>query len=144
VTGVLALGAGVIGTLLGTTPARAGAAQNPDVTNPAIRKIIDSRLARLPAVDKSKASGVIGENNKGFLEIRGIDAVKDPKDRDAVQRLVDEENADRTTQFAEVAKAEKADASQIPKIQERYAQTFRDRAKAGEWIQLPDGVWKKK
>jgi len=138
-TAVAALGLSVC--VLGAIPARAAAAQNPDMTNPAIKKIVDARIARLPAVDKAKASGVVGESNQGFLEIRSVEAVKDQKERDEVQSLVNDENSDRHRQFAEVAKAEKADVS---KIQERYAQTFRDRAKAGEWIQLADGVWKKK
>ena len=130
--------------LIGTTPSRAAAAQNPDMTNPAIKKIVDARIARLPAIDKYKASGVFGENNQAYLEIRSVEAVKDPKEREEAKRLMNEENADRGRQFAEEAKAKKMDPSQIPKIQENYAQTFRDRAKAGEWIQMPDGVWKKK
>ena len=130
----LILGAGV-------GAARAAAAQNPDMTNPAIKKYVDARIARSPAIDKYKASGVIGENNQAMLEIRSTDAVKDTKDREAAQRLVNEENNDRNSQFAEVAKAQKKDVSEI---RESYAQTFRDRAKPGEWIQLADGVWKKK
>ena len=36
------------------------------------------------------------------------------------------------------------DLSQLPKIQETYAGTLRDNARAGEWIQMPDGKWRKK
>ena len=136
-----ALALGAIVTLSTHPVASAASAQNPDMTNPAIKKFVDSRIARLPSIDKYKAQGIIGENNQASVEIRGTDAVKDPKDREEVERLVREENADRTMQFAETAKAQKEDVS---KIREQYAQTFRDRAKAGEWIQLPDGVWKKK
>ena len=128
-------------SLTGATLARAAAAQNPDMTNPAIKKIVDARIARLPQVDKYKASGWLGENNQGLLEVRGIEAVKDPKDREAVQAIANQENVDRNQQFNEIAKDKKVDVSEI---QKQYAQTFRDRAKAGEWIQLADGVWKKK
>ena len=82
-------------SLTGATLARAAAAQNPDMTNPAIKKIVDARIARLPQVDKYKASGWLGENNQGLLEVRGIEAVKDPKDREAVQAIANQENVDR-------------------------------------------------
>jgi uncharacterized protein YdbL (DUF1318 family) len=136
-----ALVLGAFAALSIPSAAKAAAAQNPDMTNPAIKKFVDSRIARLPNIDKYKALGIIGENNHASVEIRSADAVKDPQGREEVQRLVQDENADRTAQFLEVAKQQKKDMS---KVREEYAQTFRDRAKAGEWIQLPDGVWKKK
>ena len=123
------------------TTASAAAAQNPDMTNPAIKKFVDSRIARLPSIDKYKALGIIGENNQASVEIRSTDAVKDSKGREEVERLVQDENADRTAQFVEIAKQQKKEMSEV---RTQYAETFRDRAKAGEWIQLPDGVWKKK
>jgi len=126
------------------TPAYAQGVADPEVTSPAIRKIIESRGARVASVEKYKASGVIGENNKALLEIRSLDAITDLKGRAEAQRLVKEENADRTELFAEIAAAKKVDASQIPKIQETYAGTIRERARSGEWIQMPDGAWKQK
>ena len=136
--------ASLFDTLLGVTPAYAEGVADPEVTSPAIRKIIESRGARVASLDKYKASGVIGENNKALLEIRSLDAISDLKSRAEAQRLVKDENSDRTELFAEIATAKKVDAAQIPKIQETYAQTIRERARAGEWIQMPDGAWKQK
>lgn len=141
VRAVAALVLSAIVALSAYTTASAASAQNPDTTNPVIKKFVDSRIARLPRIDKYKALGIIGENNQASVEIRSTDAVKDPKGREEVERLVNEENADRTAQFVETAKSQNEDVS---KIREQYAQTFRDRAKAGEWIQTTDGVWKKK
>lgn len=137
--------ASLFDTLLGVTPAYAqdGVAA-PEVSSPAIRRIIESRAARVAAIDKYKATGVIGESNKALLEIRSLDAITDLKSRAEAQRLVKEENADRVELFREIAAAKKVDAAQIPKIQETYAQTIRERAHAGEWIQMPDGAWKQK
>jgi len=136
--------ASLFDTLLGVTPAYADGVANPEVTSPAIRKIIESRASRVASLDKYKGMGVIGENNKALVEVRSLDAVSDLKARAEAQRLVKEENADRTELFGEIAAAKKVDTAQIPKIQETYAQTIRERAKAGEWIQMPDGAWKQK
>jgi uncharacterized protein YdbL (DUF1318 family) len=136
--------ASLFDTLLGVTPAYAQGVADPEVTSPAIRKIIESRAARVASLDKYKSAGVIGENNKALLEIRSLDAVTDLKSRAEAQRLVKDENADRTELFAEIAATKKVDATQIPKIQETYAQTIRERARAGDWIQMPDGAWKQK
>ena len=137
--------ASLFDTLLGVTPAYAqGGVAAPEATSPAIRKIIESRASRVAAIDKYKGTGVIGESNKALLEIRSLDAVADLKSRAEAQRLVKEENADREELFREIAAAKKVDASQVPKIQETYAQTIRERARAGEWIQMPDGAWKQK
>ena len=136
--------ASLFDTLLGVTPAYAQGVADPEVTSPAIRKIIESRAARVAAIDKHKATGVIGENNKALLEIRSLDAITDLKSRAEAQRLVKEENADRTELFKEIAVAKKVDSAQTPKIQETYAQTIRERARAGDWIQMPDGAWKQK
>lgn len=136
--------AGFTGSLLGITPVLADEVADPDVSNPAIRKIIDSRRARVGDVRKWKSLGVLGENNQALLEVKTLEPVKDLKDRAAVQRLVKEENADREQLFQEIALAKSVDSSQIPKIRETYAQTLRDTASQGDWIQMPDGTWTRK
>src|SRR5437870_2885244 len=59
--------ASLLDTLLGVTPAyaQAGSVAAPEVSSPAIRKIIESRAARVAALNKYKAQGVIGESNQG-------------------------------------------------------------------------------
>lgn len=113
----------------------------PQVTNPAIRKIIDSRAERLPAVNRLKAAGVVGESNQALLEIRNLQALADLRARAEAQRVVKEENADRELLFKEVARATGVEMSQLPQIRRTYAETMRRYARAGEWIQLPDGTW---
>ena len=116
----------------------------PEVTNPAIRKIIDSRAQRLEALDRYKAMGVLGENNKALLEVRSLDSLGDLRQRAEVQKLAKEENDDRTRLFTEIATAEGVDSSQLPRIQETYAETLRENARPGDWIQLGDGSWTQK
>jgi uncharacterized protein YdbL (DUF1318 family) len=136
-------GASLFDVLLGVTPAMAQVAQ-PEITNPAIRKIIDSRSARFNELRGYFDQGVLGENNKGLVDIRNLEALTDLKARADVQRLVKAENADRQELYKEIAAAKNVDLAQLPKIQETYAATLRQNAKAGDWIQQPDGKWVKK
>ena len=135
---------GLIDTLLGVTPAHAQGVPEPETTNPAIRKIIESRAARLGEINNYKSSGVIGESNKGGLEIRDLDALSDLRARAGVQKLVRAENADREQLYREIAAAKNIDPSQLDRIRETYAETLRENARPGDWIQMPDGSWKQK
>ena len=138
--------ASLLDTLFGVTPAYAqtGSVAAPEVSSPAIRKIIESRAAHVAALNKYKAQGVFGENNQGLVEVRSLDSLTELKDRAEVQRLVKAENADREELYREIAAAKKVDLSQLPKIRETYASTLRELARPGEWIQMPDGAWKQK
>lgn len=136
-------GASLLDLLVGATPAMAQVAA-PEITNPAIRKIIDSRSARFNELRKYFDQGVLGENNKGLVEVRALDAVADLKARADVQRLVRAENTDREELYKEIAAAKNVDLSQLQKIRETYAETLRQNSKAGDWIQKADGSWVKK
>lgn len=135
------------GWLLHLLPAGEALAQGdvaaPEITNPAIRAIVQSRAQRLPQLQPFKASGVVGENNQALVEVRQLDSL-DLKQRAEVQRLVKAENADRERMFQEIAAATGVDAAQLPKIRSTYAETLRQNAAGGEWIQMPDGSWKQK
>lgn len=136
--------AGLLDSLLGALPAFAEDVAAPEVTSPAIRKIIDSRAARASALADYKSKGVVGENNQARVEVRNLETLPDLKARAEVQRLVRAENADREELFKEIAAAKKVDLSQLPKIRETYARTLRDGARPGEWVQMPDGTWSQK
>ena len=115
----------------------------PEITNPAIRQIIQSRAARVKELNRYKASGALGENNKALVQVRQLDALA-LQERAAVQKLVRAENADRERMFKEIATATGTDLSQLPKIRSNYATTLRQKAKRGDWIQMPDGSWRPK
>src|SRR6185436_1941792 len=118
----------------------AGDVGTPEVTSPAIRKIITSRAARVDALNALKSSGIVGENSQALVEIRNLAALTDLKARADAQRLVKAENADREELFREIAVAKNVDAAQIPKIRETYAGTLRELARPGDWIQGADGA----
>jgi uncharacterized protein YdbL (DUF1318 family) len=135
---------GLLDALLGATPAYAQSVPDPEISNPAVRKIIESRASRLQQVNEYKSLGVIGENNEALLEVRSLDSLSDLKARADVQKLVRAENADREQLFKEIAAAKNVDASQIPQIRTTYASTLREATRRGDWIQMPDGSWKQK
>jgi uncharacterized protein YdbL (DUF1318 family) len=135
---------GPLDLLLGVSVVEAQSVPEPEVTNPAIRKIIDSRAARLSEVNRYKSQGVIGENNQGLLEARNLDSISDLRERAEVQKLVRAENADREQLYKEIAAVKNIDLSQLDKIRATYAETLRANARPGDWIQMPDGSWKQK
>jgi uncharacterized protein len=140
------LAASAAGNLLRLLPAGEAAAQevaDPGISNPAIRRIIESRAARVGELGKLKSSGAIGENNQALLEARDLQQLP-LADRAAAQKLIKAENDDRETMFKEIAAATGADLQSMPQIRTTYAETLRQKAKAGEWIQQAGGEWVKK
>lgn len=114
--------------------------------NAAILEIVDSRAARLPAIDRYKAAGVIGESNLGLIEIVDLDPIDDPDARTEVERLARAENADREKLYALLASGgtDEDREARLRGIRERYAEIMRADAHPGDWIQLPDGIWRRK
>ena len=90
---------------------------------------------RKPKIEALKKAGTIGENKSGYLE-----AMKDAKLEDADKKLLEDENKDRKTVYAAVAKKE---GSTVEKVGEIRAKQIRSKAKEGEYIQGEDGKWVK-
>ena len=88
---------------------------------------------RLPKIVDLKAKGLIGENNKGYLE-----CLKGKKDGKAI---VDAENADRKKVYAHIAKKQGTTIEVVGKLR---AKKIAEKAKAGQWIQGADGKWGQK
>lgn len=89
---------------------------------------------RLEAVNALKDRGVAGENNRGYLEIRGGGSGPE-------QQVISEENADRRTVY--IALAEQTGST--PEVVGRHrAQQLADLARRGHWIQAPNGQWRQK
>jgi uncharacterized protein YdbL (DUF1318 family) len=88
---------------------------------------------RLPQVQALKGLGTVGENNRGFLEVRGGTG--------DVAAVVAAENQDRTIVYAEIAKRTNASADQVGRAR---ALKIAQRSRPGEWVQDEGGNWKKK
>lgn len=95
--------------------------------------IKEQMAARIPALNALKDQGVIGENNKGFVEYRTADKPE--------QALVQAENNDRAAVYAAIGKSQGASPALVG---ERRAAMIAENGQAGQWFQKPDGTWYKK
>ena len=89
--------------------------------------------SRLPSLDALKASGSVGENNRGFVEVRGGGG-------DA-SSVVSAENNDRETVYAAIA--EKTGSTSAAVGRARAHKIAADSA-GGVWVQKEDGSWSRK
>ena len=90
-------------------------------------------LARLPQIDSMKSSGILGENNRGFLEFVG--KVKQNQD------VVEAENLDRQKVYNAIAAKEGTSSDLVGR---RRAMQIAENAVAGTWLQAADGHWYQK
>ena len=105
--------------------------------------------ARLPAIDKLRDSGAVGDGKDGLLMVRD-EKLMTPESR----RLVDMENGNRRTAINGMARAiirinrvpeNESNLKQVlPQAVEQFAALRRDSAKKGWWIQDQYGNWTKK
>jgi hypothetical protein len=89
---------------------------------------------RLPAIDGLKDRGVAGENNRGFLEVRGTANATE-------QKTISDENADRREAYGIIAAETGSDLDSVGR---RRAQQIAIASKRGVWMQSASGEWRKK
>jgi len=95
---------------------------------------IKTRMAeRLPVIKELKAKGIIGENNRGYLEFTGTNRKKND--------VVTAENNDRGATYRDIAKSQGAT---VDFVGMRRAKQITERASKGEWLQDEQGKWYKK
>jgi uncharacterized protein YdbL (DUF1318 family) len=92
----------------------------------------DRMKARLPEIIALKAQGVVGENNRGYLEFIGT-KVK--------EALVKAENSDRKKVYMAIAGQQGAS---LEIVEKRRAAQIASKGRPGEWFQDPGGKWYKK
>ena len=97
----------------------------------AVRERMEKRLG---AVTELKNKQIIGENNRGFLEVRGT--ALGPADQ-----TVADENSDRRTVYAAIAAETGASANEVGR---QRAEQLLSLAKRGHWVQESSGEWRQK
>jgi uncharacterized protein len=116
---------------------------NLDISTPQIRAVTGSMQQRFSQLEKYFASGAIGLKSDGLIEVRDQNAIP-LAERAVVKRLVTEDNADRTTLYAEIARANghpewEADIRKI------FARRWVERgAQPGWYYQDASGNWVRK
>jgi uncharacterized protein YdbL (DUF1318 family) len=141
-TSILLVAAGRVLELL-VPAAQAQANANIDISSPEIRAVTQSMQARFAELEKYFTSGVVGLTADGLVEVRDASAAP-LAERAVVKRLVAEDNKDRDTLYAEIAKANghpewEADIRKI------FARRWVERgAQPGWYYQDGSGAWKQK
>jgi uncharacterized protein YdbL (DUF1318 family) len=123
--------------------AQAQANANIDISSPEIRAITASMQARFEQIRPYFDSGAIGLTANGLIEIRDQAAVP-LAERATVKRLVAEDNEDRNTLYAEIAKAN-GHPEWEPDIRATFARRWVERgAQPGWYYQDASGTWRQK
>ena len=95
---------------------------------------IRSKMAqRLPQIDELKAAGALGENNRGYLEVR--------EDKANAAALAADENRDREAVYALIARETGSSAENVGRAR---AKQIAAQSKSGVWVQAESGAWRKK
>ncbi len=95
---------------------------------------IQHRMAqRLSVVDDLKAKEVIGENNRGFIEVR--------KAAPGADSVVSDENRDREAVYALIAQKTSATSDTVGQARAKQIAT---NSRSGVWLQDEAGKWYKK
>lgn len=114
-----------------------------NVSTAAIRALKDAMKQRAADLKPLLGSGSVGIGKDGMLVARepaGLDLATRAK----LRRLVDAENKDRQALYREIASANNFGAERVGDIRGIFAQTWKEKAEAGWWVQGADGAWKRK
>ncbi len=105
------------------------------ITNayPAAKEIKQRMIARLPVIKALKGQGIVGENNRGYLQFVGQKKEK--------EEVVTAENKDRKLVYKAIAKQQGTTAEVVGK---HRAVQIANKAQPGEWLQDANGKWYQK
>ncbi len=99
---------------------------------PAVKTALENRRDRFDDLKAFKVQGIIGENNRGYVEALTSDS--------AAQRLVDAENKDRKVIYQTIEEQNNLSGA-LETIEKVFAQVQREKSNPGDKIQTEDGQW---
>lgn len=85
---------------------------------------------RLPVIKALKMRGIVGENNRGYLQF--------PGDKREKEDVVAAENQDRKTVYSAIAKQQN---TTVEVVEKHRAAQIETKAEPGEWLQDANGKW---
>ena len=116
---------------------------NLDVSTPEVRALTASMTQRFGQLSKYFDSGVVGLTADGMVQVRDANAAP-LAERAVVTRLVAEDNKDRASLYAEIAKAN-GHPEWEPEVRRTFARRWIERgAQPGWYYQDASGAWTKK
>lgn len=99
---------------------------------PEVSAALEARRGRYDQLAALKAKGVVGENDRGYLQA----LVSDPE----VESVVAAENTDRKLVYKTIAEQNNL-AGEMATIEKVFAEVQHDKARPGDKIQKADGRW---
>ncbi len=135
---MLAAAGSVLDLLIPTANAQADL----NIATPAVRQLTQSMEARFAQLRKYFESGAIGLTRDGLVEVRDQNLIPLPE-RNAVRKLVADENADRANLYREIAAANGHPEWEAD-IRSTFAERWTSKASAGWYYQDKNGAWKQK
>jgi len=123
-------------------PTSAGAAQDIDVSTPEIRAIRETMKERSSQLFPYLDAGQAGIGLDGLVKLRTTDGLG-LKQRADIQKLVDAENQDRRRLYLEIAQANSF-PDKVNEVQAIFADSWRDKAAKGWYLEQNGGGWKQK
>lgn len=100
---------------------------------PAVKSALDGRKGRFAELKALKAQGVIGENNRGYVQTLGGGK--------PVETLVAAENKDRKLVYEAIVEQNKLGAAALATVESTFARVQREKADSGDKIQDASGRW---
>ena len=131
-----------VGTVLDFLVTPAHAQVNFEISTPEVNAIKESMTTRTATLAKYFGSGAIGLTADGLVDVRDQNLIPLPE-RTTVRKLVTDENKDRTTLYAEIAKAN-GHPEWEAEIRSTFAERWVANAPAGWWNKDAGGNWKQK
>jgi len=123
-------------------PTNAIAAQDINVSTPAIRAIKAAMKKRSGELIGFLKAGNIGLSHDGLLKVRDTSGLN-LKQKGQINRLVKEENQDRKRLYKEIAVANDF-PDKTSEVQSIFADSWRKQAQKGWYLEKPDGSWARK
>ncbi|MBN2124658.1 MAG: DUF1318 domain-containing protein [Deltaproteobacteria bacterium] len=105
------------------SPSRAWAEEATTVSNPTIRALKEKMKANFAQMKPYYDRGMLSEGADGYVSVGNIGSLGLKEKRD-IKALVDAENQNRRTLYAEVAKALNIDPSQVDRIGQIFAKEW--------------------
>jgi hypothetical protein len=100
---------------------------------PAVKSALDGRKARFADLKALKTQGVVGENNRGYVETLGGDK--------SSKAVVAAENKDRKLVYKAIVEQNKLGPGALATVEAVFARVQRDKAEPGEKVQDASGRW---
>lgn len=139
---VLLVAAGAVLEFLVPSAHAQSTGANLNIETPAVRQLTASMKARVDQLKKYFDTGAIGLTRDGLVQVRDQNLIP-LAERNAVRKLVADENADRTNLYREIASANGHPEWEAD-IRTTFAQGWVKNATPGWYFQDASGAWKQK